>query len=295
MTVISTDFTSIFQQQAASFTGQVTNSAATGLGAATSALGNISGGNVSGAVGQLTGLGLSAAKGVTSGITDNIKSFAATAFGSVSHAAGAADGSTSSSNDPRVRISPLKPAFYGSGGIMAPLLNTNGVIFPYSPQIQFEQAVNYVEVGMVHTNTDYFSYQRTPSVNINITGKFTCQNQTEGKYALAVIHFFRTASKMYFGEKAGLNAGLPPPILKLNGYGTYMFNELNCILKSHSFSYNEQIDTVQVTTANGYVRLPAMFDISCSLTVQQTPSKMRKEFDLDSFRTGTLMAKGGWI
>ncbi len=223
-------------------------------------------------------------------------------------------------HDFRLLISPSNPSFYGStvnagwssgaasgasslasaqvtdiANLMAPLVITNGVLFPYSPTINFEQSVDYTQFNMVHTNMDYYAYQRTPSVTLNITGKFTCQNQTEGRYALAAIHFFRVASKMYFGQKAGSKAGLPPPILRLNAYGTYMFNNLNCILKSHSFSFNEQADTVPIQVAGGYARLPALFDLSVVLTVQQTPAKMRSEFDLDAFRTGALMTKGGWI
>lgn len=200
--------------------------------------------------------------------------------------------------DFRVRVSPLKAAeFFGSGGpdLMAPLRATNGVLFPYSPNVTVEQSVEYQPMSMIHTNNDYYGYQRTPSMKLTITGKFTCQNQTEGKYAMAAIHFFRTASKMWFGVKAGQKAGLPPPIMVLNGYGRYMFNNLNCILTQSSFAYADGVDTVPISVGTGVVRLPAMFDLTIGLTVQQTPQKMRDEFDLDAFRTGALMEKGGWI
>jgi hypothetical protein len=183
----------------------------------------------------------------------------------------------------------------GASNLLAPLIATNGVLFPYTPTISFEQAVEYSQTDMIQTNLTYEVYRRTPSVTINIQGKFTVQNQIEGQYAIAAIHFFRVASKMYFGTLAGPNAGLPPPILRLNGYGTYMFNNLNCILKSHGFTYAENIDTVSVPVAGGTVRLPSMFDLSITLTVQQTPQAMRSQFNLDAFRTGALMQTGGWI
>ena len=228
-------------------------------------------------------------------------------FSSYGAATSGANTLSADTQDMRVRLSPVSPSFYGTGtygpyggapvaSIMQPLIETNGVLFPYSPSINVEHSVDYSDVSLVQTNMDYLVYRRTPSVTLTITGKFTCQTQAEGQYALAAVHFFRTASLMYFGEKAGANAGLPPPILQLSGYGTYMFNNLNCTLKSHSYGYNDQIDTVQINVGAGAVRLPAVFDLTCQLTVQQTPQKMRTQFDLDAFRTGQLMAGGGgWI
>jgi hypothetical protein len=211
-----------------------------------------------------------------------------------------------SGGDLRVRLSPLYlakttilgPA--GSSNILNPLYATNGLMFPYSPQITVSQDVNYQDISMVHTNSDFLSYQKTPSVSISITGKFSCQTQAEGAYSLACIHYLRTVSKMYFGQ-TDKNAGLPPPILLLNGYGTFMFNNLRVILKSHNYTYNEQMDTVLISTAGGTARLPALFDLSLTLVVQQTPRSQRQDFNLDAFRTGALLlqanntTKQGWI
>lgn len=186
-------------------------------------------------------------------------------------------------------------------GILAPLVATNGVLFPYTPAINFSQDVDYSLVGngLVHTNQDYNAYQRTPSVKLSITGKFTIQNQYEGKYMLSVIHFFRTVSKMYFGQIAANigKAGLPPPILMLNGFGTYMFNNLPCLLTSHSFDYSDQIDTVDVPDSSGGItKLPSLLTLTVALTVQQTPFNMSTVFNLDAFRTGALIKTGGgWI
>jgi len=205
--------------------------------------------------------------------------------------------------DFRIRLSPFANSatqVYGassSSNILSPLYVTNGLMFPYTPQITVTQDVTYQDLALTHTNSDFLAYTRTPSVNISISGKFTVQTQAEGIYALACIHFLRTVSKMYFGETdaAAGKAGLPPPILLLNGYGTYMFNNLRVVLKSHTYTYNEQMDTVLVSTAGGTAKLPALFDLAVTLVVQQTPRAQKKDFSLDAFRTGALMLKGGWI
>lgn len=250
------------------------------------------------------------------GVTGNINAFKNTVTETLNGALGSLgsqglsalkNAASASESDFRVRLSAQPGAgsttpggAYGPkspANLLNPLYETNGMMFPYTPSISYSEDVEYASQNMSQTNTDYMSYTKTPSVKLTVAGKFTVQSNVEGMYALACIHFLRTSSKMYFGEKAAKQkrAGLPPPILLFNGYGSYMYNNLKVILTSHSFNYDEGMDTVLITTAGGTARLPALFSITCSLTVQQTPSKMRKEFDLDAFRTGELMKKGGWL
>jgi len=187
---------------------------------------------------------------------------------------------------------------FSSAPIMSILTSTNGMLFPYTPTINFSQSVNYTDLQLVHSNTDYPSYTRTPTCSLTVSGKFTVQNQREGQYAMACIHFLRTVSKSYFGEAdatAG-TAGLPPPVLVFSAYGTYMFNNLRCILKSHSWTCDEQMDTVSVQINGATVRIPAMFTIQCELTVVQTPQRMRNVFSFEKFASGALMSGGGgWV
>lgn len=188
---------------------------------------------------------------------------------------------------------------YGPAGpdnILSILHKTGGVLFPYTPTITVEQSVDYKTVDLVHANGDINAYTRTPSVSLSVTGKFTVQNQREGEYLIAVLHFLRTMSKMHFGE-TDPNAGLPPPILYFHGYGTYMFKGLKVVLKSHSFSLDDTVDYVDVTTPSGGItRVPSMLTVSLSVGVQNTPTEMRKDFNLQDFRTGAMMRDSkGWI
>lgn len=172
---------------------------------------------------------------------------------------------------------------------------TTGLIFPYTPQITVNHSTDYGTTSLVHTNEDIDHYIRTPSVTISLTAKFTIQNQREGRYALAALHFLRTVSKMHFGQ-TDENRGLPPPVLMFSGYGEYMFNDLPVIVKSHTYSFDDHTDTVLVSAINGSATLPVIFSIQIELKVQQTPNRMRTVFNLDDFRNGSLMKNGkGWI
>lgn len=288
-----------------------------------------------------------------------------TQLGSTALASGLSQlGAGAPTQDMRVRLGALDPSLYtlnssstsslggplgnaissaisgtlgGTNSIMSILADTNGMLFPYSPSITLSQTVDYMDIALVHSNTNYQAYTRTPSVKISVNGKFTVQNQREGQYALAAIHFLRTASKSHFGENDP-QAGLPPPVLLFSGYGNYMFGNaagqlgpggLRVILTSHSWSYDENVDTVPIVVGNtggaaqsviqalsqaaaisgsplssfnsnfmggGVVRLPSMFTITCELTVIQTPTRMRQQFSFQSFASGELMQNSnGWI
>jgi hypothetical protein len=185
--------------------------------------------------------------------------------------------------------------------LLSILYDTDGLLFPYTPQIAVSQAVDYKNTELVHTNGDIAYYSRTPSVTLEVSADFTVQNQREGRYALAALHFLRTVSKMYFGDtdsQIGV-AGLPPPVLIFTGYGTYIFNNLPVILKSHNYSFDKTANMVSFSTDSGVMNLPSMFSVSMSLQVQQTPQAMRQTFSLDAFRSGALLRQStsgsGWI
>lgn len=221
------------------------------------------------------------------------------------------DRAISPATDTRVRLRAMigqEEQVYGPSGDSDNLLSilhpthegTNGLLFPYTPSISFSQEVSYKDLDMVHTNGDISAYTRTPSVKLNVSGDFTVQNQREGQYALAVIHFLRTVSKMYFGQKdqANKRAGLPPPVLIFDGYGNYMFNNLPVILLGHSYTFEKDMNMVSVSTASGLAKVPSKFTITMDLKVQQTPRAMRQDFSLDEFRTGKLLRESkntGWL
>ena len=151
----------------------------------------------------------------------------------------------------RVRLRP-KPGgvnqIYGTG-ILSQLRATNGMVWPYQPSIQYSQDVAYSDINVVHTNQDMVSYVKTHSVNLTVDGKFTVQNQTEGMYALACIHFLRSVTKMAFGRNDS-NAGTPPPVLLFDGYGRFMFDSVPVIVKQFTVGLPDDVDYVPVDLGN---------------------------------------------
>ena len=262
----------------------------------------------------------------------------------------------------RVVLKPKSAAMdtiLGTEGLLQPLLGTRGMVWPYQPNITWDQGITYNSMDLVHTNQEIMAYVRSSAAKFGVAGKFTVQNQAQGLYALACIHFMRVVTKMNFGDNDSL-AGTPPPVLEFSAYGQSMFNHLPVIVTGFTVTLSDDVDYVPInispqnqtinqtqstngrrrrlhnhsatastvgaakkaaslltsipglpenfkTTAvqnqlsgnnlngaNGdYVWLPAVFDFTVNLTVQNTPAVLRS-FNLDSFRSGKLLKDGGW-
>jgi hypothetical protein len=127
---------------------------------------------------------------------------------------------------------------------MDPLKETNGVVWPYTPQISVTHSANYSTAQLTHSNYPSHFYNYSEVNDITITGDFTVQSADEGQYLLAAIYFFRSATKMFFGQ--GANVGNPPPIVFLDGYGSHYFPHVPCVISSFTHTLPQEVDYVQI-------------------------------------------------
>ena len=157
-------------------------------------------------------------------------------------------------NDWRVKLSLAPGATYlynaddGKGsqaGILAPLANTNGVIFPYTPQIQVSYAANYEPTDPVHSNYKIYQYKNSEVGQISITATFTAQDTDEANYLLAVIHFFKSVTKMFYGQDQIPLNGTPPPLCFLSGLGTFQFNNHPLVITNFSYTLPDKVDYIR--------------------------------------------------
>ena len=154
-------------------------------------------------------------------------------------------------DDWRVRISLADGAKYlykdptmMYNSIMAPLSTTNGVIWPYIPNITVTHQANYSTAIITHSNYPAHFYNYSEVNDITISGEFTVQSQEEGQYLMAVIYFLRSATKMFFGS--GTNAGNPPPVVFLDGYGSHYFPHVPGVVTSFTHTMPSEVDYVQI-------------------------------------------------
>ena len=214
--------------------------------------------------------------------------------------------------------------------ILSFLRSTNGMVWNYTPIISESRQVNYETEQPVHSNSSYNNYKCTSNTNFTIQGDFYANTAAEGMYLLSCLHFIRSVSLMDFGRKAAANqvenravVGAPPPILLLSGYGRYMYNDIPVILKSYTINLANDVSYIQVpvnTSSDTYdftdkgtrtffqqlrstgfmnaeneVWVPQKVSVTLQMEEQPTSDFMTKKFNLNDYKTGKLLRKGGFI
>jgi hypothetical protein len=152
--------------------------------------------------------------------------------------------------DWRVRLSLAPGSTYlynakGKEGILLPLAATNGIIFPYTPAIQVQYLANYDPTEITHSNYKFFSYKGSAVDQITITCEFTAQDTKEANYLLAVIHFLRSVTKMFYGKDQNPKNGTPPPLCYLTGLGTYQFDNHPLAVTGFTYSLPTDVDYIR--------------------------------------------------
>jgi hypothetical protein len=216
-------------------------------------------------------------------------------------------------NDWRVRISlaPESSSYfrYSDSVFMSPLQETNGVVFPFTPQLTLAHSAKYGVENLTHSNYPIVYYQGSEVGAITINGDFSAQNMAEGRYLMAAIHFFRSCTKMFFGSDR--IAGTPPPLVFLNGYGAPYLPNIPCVITNFSHTMPQDVDYINVpmtrstTTQPKYdwsggptepittidkatVRLPTMSTLQVSLQPIYSRRNVYENFSLDKYARGDL-------
>jgi hypothetical protein len=148
-----------------------------------------------------------------------------------------APGSSYLYNDPNIMPTDILYPLGPSG--------TGGVIFPYLPQISLSYRANYDGVDITHTNYKNYFYKNSAVEDINITAEFTAQDVSEARYMLAVIHFFKTVTKMFYGQDSSPVGGTPPPLCYITGLGAYQFNHHPIAITNFSYSLPNDVDYIR--------------------------------------------------
>lgn len=150
----------------------------------------------------------------------------------------------------RLRLAPLSKYLYNapSPGILKPLQVTDGIIFPYTPTISTAYRANYSPYDLTHSNYRGYFYTNSFVDAINLTATFTAQDTNDANYLLAVIHFLRSATKMFYGQDA--ERGSPPPVVFLSGLGEYQFNEHSCLISQFQYNLPADVDYIRAGSPN---------------------------------------------
>ena len=145
----------------------------------------------------------------------------------------------------RLRLAPQANYLYKAAapGILQPLAVTDGIIFPYTPQIDTSYRANYETYDLTHSNYRGYFYKNSYVDAINLKTVFTAQDTNDANYLLAVITFLKSVTKMFYGQDA--QRGAPPPLVYLSGLGDFQFNEHPCVVSQFQYTLPDTVDYIR--------------------------------------------------
>ena len=208
----------------------------------------------------------------------------------------------SGDNDWRVSIT-MPPAVKDLGSsLLTPLVNSGDrMIFPFTPSVIFSHSASYSSMQPIHTNYPFYNYQNSSVDAITVSGDFFIETNEDAEYWVAAVTFLRTLTKMFYGDN-GTNTGNPPPIVKFNGYGEYVFKNVPCVVTSFNVDLPQDVDYMKTnisselgTNESG----PGTWVPTQSLmavTLQPIYSRTHVEqFSLSDFVSGDLISNRGFL
>jgi len=162
----------------------------------------------------------------------------------------------------RLKLAPEANYLYKSPGITSshvlyPLVETNGVIFPYTPQITVSYSANYDATDLTHSNYKLYQYKNSDVGQVSITCDFTAQDTAEAEYVLATMFFFKSLTKMFYGQDSNPQNGTPPPLCFLSGLGPLQFNNHPLVITNFSPTYPNDVDYIRCKSDKIYTNATA--------------------------------------
>lgn len=193
-------------------------------------------------------------------------------------------------NDWRVRLNAEWSVF--NSPLFSLLERTGGMVFPYLPNITVSTKANYTQVDTVHNNYPFLAYKNSQVDDITITGEFSQETETDAAYWIAATTFLKTATKMFYGQ--GSNAGNPPIICNLSGYGGSVFNNVPVVVKSFSVDLKDDVNYINCNTFGTNTWVPVMSTITIVVTPIYNREKLRK-FSLEDYSRGKITGGVGFL
>jgi len=196
--------------------------------------------------------------------------------------------------------------------VLWPLAAEGGVIFPLTPSIIIQHAATYNPMALTHSNYNFYAYAHSEIPSFTVTGEFPVQNQEDAQYWVAMLHFFRSVTKMFFGGANNSLKGNPPPILQLNGYGSYVFNNVPVVVTNFNVDMRADVDyicTTQKTDQTSLSQMEPMINVmddknntwapalsTVTLQLQPVYSKESiKKFNMRDFVNGRLSGRSNGV
>jgi len=216
-------------------------------------------------------------------------------FGATKSAGPGAQAQWSAAKDLRVKLRVPNEYLRGPSAGPANIIQKNGgILFPYTPTISMDNQAQYATQTPLHSIYPLNFYKNSTLSPINVTAKFTVQNEFEGAVLLGVIHLLRSLTKMKFGNDP--DAGSPPPVCRFDAYGDYMMFNVPVAISSWRHELPDSVDYIAVgrpgsPTTYGRSMVPVMSTISLTMNVMYSRREMLA-YNVKDWLSGNLARRG---
>lgn len=253
-----------------------------------SALSKLSGGNLAGGISQFAGA-VSKAAGALNNILSLKRGANIPKGGELFATTGEAiQIRKAPKNDWRVKIDCNWSLF--DSAMFKLLEETGGVAFPVLPEVSLSTKANYTQIDPVHNNYPFQAYKNSQVDEISINGVFPIEDENDAAYWIAATTFFKTATKMFFGR--GSNAGNPPIICLLSGYGASVFEHVPVVIKSFTVDFPTGVNYINCNKFGTNTWVPITSNIQVGVQPIYNRRGLR-QFSLEDYAKGNLRTPTG--
>jgi len=202
--------------------------------------------------------------------------------------------------DLRVKI--RVPPKYLSG-LASPLINFQGILFPFTPVISYEVKADYASSTPVHSNFAQYFYKNSSVSPITIQGKFSVENSKDAEIYIATMHLLRALTRMRYGgaTSGDADSGAPPPVCRLDGHGEMMLTNIPVVITSYRVDFQDSVDYFTYKgkqgTGNqdyGPTSVPTVSTIGVMCNPVYSRNEMQK-FSVTGYLNNSSFRKQGYI
>ena len=204
-----------------------------------------------------------------------------------------------------------KDEFFGElkeGDLMKPLKDDRGIVFQYQPSMFIAYAATYDTQVFQGSNYPLHTYMSSTPPTIPIQVQYSCTNQEEARYLLAMMQFLKVSTKAQFGEMAVMNnkVGRQPPVLEFSYLGPHGYDRVPVVINDVNFIMVNNVDYIPVShpaVKSEYhvsafaseneqggsatvTYVPTDIDMTITCLPQYSPRRIRRAFNLDDMRKG---------
>jgi hypothetical protein len=205
-----------------------------------------------------------------------------------------------------------KDDFFGKevaeSDLMFPLKDDRGIVFQYQPSMFIAYAATYDTQVFQGSNYPLHTYMSSTPPTIPIQVQYSCTNQEEARYLLAMMQFLKVSTKSQFGEMAVMNnkVGRPPPVLEFSYLGPHGYDRVPVVINDVNFIMVNNVDYIPVAHPSVQSKhhvsafksesseggsatvtyVPTDIDMTITCLPQYSPRRIRRTFNLDDMRQG---------